>query len=72
MKKIRIKGIGDRCPKCSNEMERREHTSRPKTEYFYTEWDYCKNCKHVQHYEKYKSLLWQEIENHETILNRLF
>ena len=29
----------------------------PKTtrqKFYFTEWDYCKDCHHVQHYEKFK------------------
>jgi len=47
-----------KCPKCDQEMERRKHRpneiahlSKP---YYFSEWDYCKNCRHVQHYEKFK------------------
>ena len=46
------------CPKCNQEMERRKHApnetaylSRP---YYFSEWDYCPNCRHVQHHEKFK------------------
>ncbi len=39
-------------------MERRKHkviTNKIlKQPYYFSEWDYCKNCKHVQHYNKYK------------------
>lgn len=46
------------CPKCNKEMERRNHkpaeTAYLKKAYYYSEWDYCGRCKHVQHYERYK------------------
>jgi hypothetical protein len=43
-----------KCPKCRQPMERRRHTTIPDKAYYYTEWDYCKNCQHVQHYEEFK------------------
>ena len=43
------------CIKCnSSECERRERDSEPTTKYYFLEWDYCKKCGHIQHYEKYK------------------
>ena len=51
---------GEVCPKCGREMERRSHRPTEKSyllkPYHYSEWDYCKPCGHVQHYEKYKVL----------------
>lgn len=39
-------------------MERRKHgvneTAYLKKAYYYKEWDWCKNCKRVQHYEEFK------------------
>ena len=59
----KVKGEGNKCPKCFIPMERRERIKRPKTKtYFYTEWDYCKKCGHIQHYEQFKSVQWQENE----------
>ncbi len=66
-----VVGIGNLCPKCGDPMERRKHKKRPKSEYFFTEWDYCKPCGHVQHYEKYRSSVWQEHELIKTIFNSL-
>jgi len=46
------------CSKCNAEMERRKHrpneTAHLLKPYYFAEWDYCKNCGHVQHYEKFK------------------
>lgn len=44
------------CPKCNFLMDRRKHKKNrtPKTDYYFSEWDYCCSCKHLQHYEKYK------------------
>ena len=61
-KRYNIEGIGEKCPKCSRPMERRTHSGKPKTSFFFKKWDYCTNCKHVQHYEKWKSAVWVEIE----------
>jgi len=57
-------GMGEICKKCGELMERRKRIKPPKNgkTYFYTEWDYCKPCGHMQHYQKYKSGVWQEAE----------
>ena len=57
MKKVKIKGNGNNCPKCSNPMQRREHTDKydfKARAYYFKEWDYCLQCKHLQHYEEFK------------------
>lgn len=44
------------CPKCRQPMQRRKHQEPPLGRaYFYKEWDYCRPCLHVQHYEEYKN-----------------
>jgi hypothetical protein len=39
-------------------MERRRHganeTAYPLKPYRYREWDWCKRCRRIQHYEKFK------------------
>lgn len=39
-------------------MERKRHEKITKKMikqlYIFTHWDYCKDCKHVQHYEEFK------------------
>ena len=68
----RVKGSGENCPKCERPMERRERTKAPETRtYFYTEWDYCKDCGHIQHYEKFKSTMWQEDERQSSFLKSI-
>lgn len=50
-------GTGLPCPKCNKEMFRKKAeitVDRLRQPYFFSEWDYCVPCKHVQHYEKYK------------------
>jgi len=46
------------CPKCGGLMEVREHASlteaKLKKLYYFVMWHYCKKCKHLQHYEKFK------------------
>lgn len=71
IKKIEVIGVGEKCPKCSEFMERRKHKDRPGKTWFYTQWDYCKSCKHIQHYEKFKSSEWQEVERQESFLNSI-
>lgn len=50
--------LGNECPKCGRPMERRFHsvdeTAMNNKKYYFSQWDYCKPCKHVQHYEAYK------------------
>lgn len=42
------------CPKCGISMERRKHREIPDTKYYFLQWDFCKPCMHVQHYEEFK------------------
>ena len=68
-----VVGVGGECPKCNDAMERRKHPTHWKSRkiYYYTEWDYCNKCQHVQHYDKYKSPLWLEKENKENFLKNI-
>lgn len=67
-----VKGMGENCPKCLKPMERRKRILPPKNKsYFFTEWDYCKLCSHVQHYEKFKSSEWVEQERQESFFRDL-
>lgn len=47
-----ILGDGEKCPKCSKFMQRRKRRVLPeeKGQIYYLEWDYCRPCRHVQHY----------------------
>jgi len=60
MKKYCVIGDGENCPKCNKPMQRREHsnisTKLLKKPYYFSEWDYCKPCGHIQHYESKKVL----------------
>jgi uncharacterized protein with PIN domain len=51
-------GEGQNCPKCFKPMERREHRNITdkilRQPYYYSEWDICKPCGHIQHYEHKK------------------
>jgi hypothetical protein len=55
-KKAIVVGIGEKCPKCGKDMERRKHPPHfvSRNGHFFTEWDFCPECKHVQHYAQYK------------------
>lgn len=68
-----IKGIGNNCPKCDKPMDRKEHPKhwKPKNNYFFTEWDCCKHCGYVQHYEEFKSSDWKENEMQESFFKSL-
>jgi len=56
--KVKIIGNGEECKNCNILMQRREHSEIThkirQMSYYFSEWDYCSNCKHVQHYEKFK------------------
>lgn len=47
-----------KCPECNQKMERVKDkpltSKRKKQKYYFTEWDVCRNCDFVQHYEKFK------------------
>lgn len=68
-----IVGKGEKCPKCFQEMEHRKHPPHwvNRKSYYYKEWDYCKKCNHVQHYEKYKSSEWIEQERQDSFFRDL-
>jgi len=72
MKSIRVIEGGNNCPKCSKPMERREHTRPPKDKtWFYKKWDVCSKCRHIQHYEEFKSNEWKESEQQESFFNSM-
>lgn len=61
MKKYLIKeGSGEMCPKCKSQMQRRMHNGLREKQinapYYFSEWDYCIQCNHVQLYEMFKVL----------------
>jgi hypothetical protein len=57
MKSI-VVGKGAPCPKCDRPMDRKEHKGewKPKANqpYWFSYWDVCDACRHVQHYESAK------------------
>jgi hypothetical protein len=63
---------GERCPTCSVKMGRFEHAKdwkpREGQRIYYSLWDYCKDCKHVQHYDYFKRTVKSTCENDETRL----
>ncbi len=46
------------CPKCGHKMERRWHNKLTnkmiRQPYYFAQWDYCSNCRYIQHYEHFK------------------
>ena len=72
-KSVIITGSGKKCPKCDNFMERRKHSPSwiSRKSFYYTEWDWCGGCKHIQHYEQFKSGAWREAEEQESFFNSL-
>lgn len=71
-KAVRI-GDGEKCPKCFELMERRKHPEHWKNtkSYYFTKWDYCQKCKHVQHYDEFKSSAWQETEHRDNFFKSI-
>lgn len=65
--------IGNKCPKCSESMKRKKHPSHwiPTKSYYFTEWDHCEKCKHVQHYDEFRSQGWQEQERQSNHLKNI-
>ena len=59
--KSRCIGTGRHCPKCHKLMGRFEHPDhwkpRPTQPYYFTYWDKCTKCRHIQHYEDAKCYL---------------
>ena len=51
-------GTGADCPRCGRPMERRGHADGfippPQLKYYFAYWDWCSDCRHVQHYEEAK------------------
>lgn len=67
-----VSGEGESCPKCFVKMERRKRIKKPENKnYWFTEWDYCKSCSHVQHYDKFKSSEWIEAERQKSFFDSL-
>jgi hypothetical protein len=56
--RISILGQGNDCPKCKRKMQRRGHKFLGKKQknapYYFSQWDYCLACWHLQHYDEYK------------------
>ena len=71
-RKITKIGKGKECPKCKHLMERRKHTEigekENKKAYYFTEWDYCWSCKHIQFYEEFK--VWNNNEKSKWLKNQ--
>ena len=58
-KRINYKVLNNiNCKNCKKIAEKRTHKEitekHLKQPYYFKEWDYCRNCKHVQHYEDMK------------------
>ncbi len=57
------------CPNCNINYTRRTHgqisEKRKRQPYYFSEWDYCKQCRRTQTYEKYK--VWNRNEMSEFI-----
>lgn len=60
MAKPKINGKFNPCPKCGKLMQNRSHTNvelilgKAYRDHYFSNWDYCKPCKHVQHYSSEK------------------
>ena len=66
MKPVIKNNISLPCPKCDKPMFRKCHkqgdTKILKRPFYFSEWDYCPMCKHVQLYEQYKIFNNKEME----------
>ena len=49
-------GLGKECSSCGEIMERRKPLEGKifDKSFYFTEWDFCLNCRRVQHYEEFK------------------
>ena len=57
-KRIKYPEMGKVCPVCCKKMERRgwKFGREPKHKpYYFKAWDYCNNCRRIQHYEEFKT-----------------
>jgi len=57
---------GDRiCPKCDQIMQRRKHKeileSIRNQPYYYSQWDYCRTCKHIQHSDEFRVINYDKL-----------
>lgn len=69
---VEVIGKGETCRKCSSPMQRRKRIKPPKQKtYFYTEWDYCIPCGHLQHYDHFRSEVWKEEERQQSFLKSI-
>lgn len=66
-----VSSSGNNCPKCNNPMERRKRTKPVDKPFYYTEWDYCIGCKHIQHYDDFKCGFWKENEQNMKFLKSI-
>ncbi len=59
LNRVLIVGNGENCPSCKNPMQRRKHTlphpTHSKKAYGFSEWDWCPECRYLQHYERFKN-----------------
>jgi len=71
-KNIEIKEGGGACKKCGKICVIKKWKTPPrKRNYYFTQWDYCLNCKTVWFDEKYKSSDWKEQERQEEHMRSL-
>jgi hypothetical protein len=60
---------GAKCPKCPRMMERRQHLEKwkpkPHQPFYFSYWDVCTPCRHIQHYEAAK--IWVGVVEPEPI-----
>jgi hypothetical protein len=53
-------GRGKKCPKCKKPMARMQRKKPPSPDSnqdtWFSEWDFCRDCRHVQHYEEFRRL----------------
>ena len=66
---------GNKCPKCDRPMQRYEHNQNwaPKARqpYYFSYWDSCEKCRHVQHYEAAKVHLVEDPHISPAVIDQL-
>lgn len=72
MKKVIDIGKGILCPKCNKQCITRKRIKNPENKnFFYTQWDFCKDCNAVYFDDKYKSGDRQEDERQKSFFDSL-
>lgn len=65
-------GVGKPCRKCGlNTMIRKRLTPPKDKNFYYKQWEFCKNCNAVYFEEQHKSGDWQDYERQQSFFREL-